>query len=103
MSCPQKVAQRWTQASVRLGDPSDWSRTEEDLECPPPLDPHLEGFLPRAEGGDDSQLTLLPMPSFNNSSKWVKWCAEQLKTLAWWQELSEVPSQTDVQEFARWV
>ena len=89
-----------TWSEWRLGDQSNWSRTEEDLECLPPLDPHLEGFLAGAERGDDSQLTLSPKPSFNNSSKWVKWHAEQLKTLTWWWELSEVPSQMDIQEFA---
>ena len=51
--------------------------------------------------GDNSQLTLPPEPSFNNSSEWVRWCAEQLETPTWWQELSEVPSQMDVQEFVR--
>ena len=110
---PQKVAWRGMQAFREphpltwskwgLGKLSKWSRTEEDLECLPPLDPHLEGFLAEAEGGDDSQLTLSPEPSFNNSSEWVKWHAKQLKTPTWWWELSKVPSQMDVQEFVRWV
>ena len=50
---------------------------------------------------DSSQQTSTPKPSPNNSSKWVKWHAKQLDTLAWWQELSEVPSQRDVKEFVR--
>ena len=37
-----------------LGKPFEWSRTEEDLECLPPLDPHLERFQSQADGGDDS-------------------------------------------------
>ena len=73
-----------------LGNPSNWSRTEEDLECLPPLNPYVEGFLARAEGGDDSQQTPWPEPP-NNSSEWVKWHAEQLNTPAWWQELSQGP------------
>ena len=53
--------------------------------------------------GDNSQLTLPPEPSFNNSSRWVKCFVEQLKTPTWWQELSMVPNQMDVQEFTRWI
>ena len=29
------------------------------------------------------------------------WCMQQLDTLAWWQELKEVPGQDNLQEFAR--
>ena len=57
---------------------------EDDLEGLPSLDPYLEGFLAKAEGEGNSQLTLPPEPSFNKSSEWVWWCVEQLKTLAWW-------------------
>ena len=80
-----------------------WSRTEEDLECLPPLDPHLETFLARAEGGGNPKLTLSPEPSFNNRSEWVRWHAKQLETLTWWWKLSNVPGQMDVQEFVRQV
>ena len=44
---------------------------------------------------------MLSEPSLNNRSEWVKWHAKQLNTPAWWPELSEVPSQSDVKEFVR--
>ena len=60
------------------GDVEETRMEEGNLEGLPPLDPYLEGFLAREEGGDNSQQTLPPEPSHNNSSKWVKWCAKQL-------------------------
>ena len=83
------------------GDTEKTRMEEEDLEDLAPLDPYLEGFLARAEGGDDSQQTLPPKPSHNNSSEWVTWCAKQLDTLTWWQEFSKVPGQNDIQQFVR--
>ena len=61
--------------------------------------PTPEGVPSQSRRVDNSQLTLLPELSFNNSSEWVRWHAEQLETPIWWQELSKVPIQTDVQEF----
>ena len=66
----------------------------------PALNPYLWGFLARA-GGDNSQQTLPPKPSHRNSSEWVTWHAKQLNTSTWWQELSEVPGQSAIQEFVR--
>ena len=84
--------------------PLIWGDMEkEDLEGLSPLNPNLEGFLAGAEGGDNHWQPLLPKPSHNNSFEWVKSCVNQLETLTWWWELSEVPIQVDIQEFARWV
>ena len=81
------------------GDMEDTREEEEDLEGPSALVPYLEGFLARA--GDDSQQTLLSKPSYTNSSEWVRWCTKQLSTPKWWQELSAVPGQSNIQEFTR--
>ena len=66
------------------GDMEETRAEEEDLEGPPPLDPYLESFLARPEGGDDSQQTLPPKPSYTNNSEWVRWCTKQLDTLIRW-------------------
>ena len=73
----------------------------------PSLDPLLEDFLGgkmpplRAEGADGFWWRSTPKPSPNNSSEWVAWQADQVDTPTWWLELSMVPRERDVKEFAR--
>ena len=93
----------------RPGDQSDWSRPEEeDLECPPSLEPHVQEFLRGEEmllagaGVGDSLLqSSTPEPSPTESAEWIKWHMQQLDMPAWWWELKEVPSQDNLQEFAQ--
>ena len=87
--------------STHWGDMEETRTEEEDLEGLPPLDPYLEGFLARAEMGNDPQQALPPEASHNNSFKLVKWHINQLETPTWWWEVSKVPGQMNVQEFAR--
>ena len=100
----------------RIREPSDWpkpeSRSDEDLRCPPALDPLVQEFL---LGGDvpwagdrmedNPQQTSTPEPSPQNVYEWIGWPTQQVSIPAWWQELWEVPSQDDLWEFARrvWV
>ena len=82
------------QTERALHDESDWSRQEggegeEELECPPPLEPHLhellsgeELFLADAEVGDGFQQTLMPdnlEPSPMCQSDWILWHACQVE------------------------
>ena len=91
------------------GNQSDWSMPkEEDPECPPPLEPHVQEFLRGEEmlavstGVGDSLLqTLMHEPSPMDSAEWIKWHAQQLDMPAWWWELKKVPSQDNLQEFAQ--
>ena len=92
----------------RPDDQSDWSRlNKDDLECPPPLEPHIKDFLQEemlpanAGSGDNFPWASMPEPSPMEGMEWIKWHMWQLDMLAWWQELNEVPSQDDLQEFTR--
>ena len=87
-------------------DGANWSRPkagkEEDFECPPPLEPHLQELL----GGEESFLASAkapydPAPSPLHQSDWIQWHACQVEMLAWWRELLEVTSNDDCQEFAQ--
>ena len=69
------------------GDQFDWLKTEEeDLNCPPPLEPHILEFLmgrdktPMAGIGvrNGLQQTFMSEPSPQRSAKWIKWCAQQI-------------------------
>ena len=89
------------------GDQSDWSRPkEEDLECLPSLEPYVQEFLREEEmlpagawvGQPPANLNAWTFPLEN--TKWMKWCAWQLDMAVWWQELKEVPSQDNLQDFA---
>ena len=92
----------------RPGDQSDWSRPEEeDHECLPPLEPHVQEFLRgdmllAGTGVEDSlPQTSVPEPSPMECMEWIKWHMWQMDMLAWWWELKEVPSQDNLQEFTR--
>ena len=112
---PQKVAQRGTQQWRSFHHQSQQQRThltgaqevEADLMCPPSLDPLQEDFLggeaPQLgiEGGDVFWWSSMPEPSLENSSEWVAWWANLVDTWTWWPELSMVPRERDVEEFAR--
>ena len=97
----------------RPGDQSDWSRPkEEDLECPLPLEPHVQEFLRGGEmllagAGVRGGLPWISTPELSpmEAMEWIKWHMWQLDMPTWLQELKEVPSQDDFQEFARrvWV
>ena len=71
------------------------------------LDPELEDFLGgemhplSTEGGDGFQWSSMPAPSLENSSEWVTWQANLVNTPTWWPELSVVPGEMDLEEFAR--
>ena len=69
----------------RPGDQSDWSRPkEEDPECLPPLDSHIQEFLrgemfPASVGvGDGLPQTSTPEPSPMEGTEWIKWHVQQL-------------------------
>ena len=90
-------------------NPSDCSRPEvgpeeEDLECPPSLEPYDEEFLGGEDGvgvGDSLQLTLMPEPTSTGAlsgyagvhSSWTCWPGGE--------NSREVPRQDDIQEVAR--
>ena len=76
---------------------------EEDLGGLLPLNPYLEGFLAKAKEGDDPQQALPLEPFHDDTTKWVRWRVKQLDTPTWWQELSAVPSQSNIKEFTRQV
>ena len=68
-------------AEERTGEPSDWSRPEprteeEDLKCPPALDPHIQEFLAGGEAPwagnrmkEDPQQTSVPEPSSQRTAE----------------------------------
>ena len=43
----------------------------------------------------------MPEPSPQSINDWISWHMQQVNILAWWQVLWKVPSQEDLQEFAR--
>ena len=72
------------------GEPSDWSQPEprmeeEDLECPPTLDPWVQEFLAgevswasnRSE--DNPQQTLMPELSPQRNNEWIHWCTQHVE------------------------
>ena len=67
----------------------------------------MQEFLSGAEvsniGKDEFDKSLTPKPSFDDSNKWVKWCAYWVETLAWWPELQRVPSQRNTLQFTKQV
>ena len=96
-----------------MGEPSDWSQPkarlqEGDLGCPPTLNPQAQEFLtegetPWAGDGpeDDPQWTSMPEPFPQKNNEWVHWHAQHVEMPMWWQELQEVPSQSDIKEFTQ--
>ena len=95
------------------GEPSDWSRPEarpdeEDLGCPPALNPLVQEFLSGGDAPwardrmkDNPWQTSMPEPSPQSTNELIGWCTKQVNMPAWWQELWEVLDQSDPQEFAR--
>ena len=96
-----------------MWDESDWSRVEEgeeELECPLPLECHLQELLSREEvfpagaGVEDGlPQTLIPnnpVPYPMENAEWIPWNAQQVDTPAWWQELQGVLGHNDHWEFA---
>ena len=103
--------QTWGDKEGR-GEPSDWSRPEvspeeEDLECPPALNPLVQEFLSGEVpwAGDrmenDPQQALMPQPSSLRTTEWIHLHAWQLDMPAQWQDLQEVSDQDDIQEFCQ--
>ena len=73
---------------------------EEDLECPLPLESHLqellggkESFLASAKATNDLELS--PLCQLD----WIQWYVCQVETLTWWREMVEVPCNADCGEF----
>ena len=64
-----------------------WMEEPEDLGYPPKLDPVVQEFLSGTRtsdiGDDESNQSLTPEPSFDDSNEWVKWHACWVETLAW--------------------
>ena len=77
-----------------------WAEAPDDLGHPPELDPCVTEFLSRTGllggGGDDSDQSSMPKPSFSDPQEWVRWHACGVETLTWWQELVAVPQRGDI-------
>ena len=74
---------------------------EEDLECPLPLEPHLQELLggeesspASAEVGDGlpppMSMPKDPEPSPLCQSDWIQWSAQHVETPTWWKELLKI-------------
>ena len=48
---------------------------------------------------EDPQQTSMPEPSPQRNNEWIHWHTQHVEIPAWWQELQEVPSQSDIKEF----
>ena len=74
---------------------------------PSKLNPLVQEFLYGTgsvdDGKDESDWSMMPEPSFDNPHEWVRWCACQVETPAWWPELQNVPTQRDTIGFAKQV
>ena len=88
------------QAEVAPHDEANWSRPEEgegeeDLECPPPLEPHLQQLLGWEElplTGAEVEDGLMSMPKDLEPSPlyqadWIQWHTCHVETLTWWRDL----------------
>ena len=89
-----------------------------DLECPPPLEPHLQQLLGEREPSQWAMRWEMashpcqhqyhpplsphenPEPSPLCVSEWIEWHARYVWTLPWWEELKNIPCHTDYKEFA---
>ena len=104
------------QAERVLEDGANWSRPEEgegeeDLECPPLLEAHLqellggeESFLAVAEVRDGFPPASMPNdlePSPLHQSDQIQWHTHQVEMPAWWRELLEVSGHDNCWEFAQ--
>ena len=80
-----------------MQDDSNWLRVEggeEQLECPPSLEPQLQELLSGEEmflvgaGVEDvlSQTLMpnIPKPSPMEYAEWILWCTPQADMLDWW-------------------
>ena len=100
---------------------ANWSRPrgeagakgDEDLNGPPPQEPHLKQLLGEEEPSPvgveagDSLLPLLmsrpedPEPSPLCQLVWIEWCTRHVEMLPWWRELIKIPGHEGYQEFAQ--
>ena len=106
IGCPFQLGEmKWCQVTI-----STWSRAKEgDLECLPPLEPHIQELLSGEEmslagvGGSSLWASMPgdPGPSPRQNAGWIQWCTHQLDKLAWWQELHKVPSHDDHHKFVQ--
>ena len=86
---------------------------DEYLECPLPLDPHLQELLgveelspANAIVGDGLSPPPMSMPKDPEPSplcyvEWIEWCIKHVPMSHWWEELVEIPGHEDYQQFAR--
>ena len=86
---------------------------DEDLECPLPLDPHIQELLGReepslaaAEVGDSLPPPPTSMPEDPEhsplcQSDWIVWHARHEEMPPWWREPLKIPGHDNYQEFTQ--
>ena len=89
------------------------AKVDENLECPLPLEPHLqelpvdeEPSLAGTEAGDSLPLPPISTPEDPELSPlcqldWIVWHARHVEMPPWWWELVKIPDHNNYQEFAQ--